>query len=160
MSNHLESAGYSLKKSAKNLTTIIIVNITIYLMFILVTYFVKIENESKLVLSFTLLLILIVINFVILIIFIGNINDTGNSLIYMSESSIFNNISTSPVDSKKKLKTKNLKGVCELIQDKEGNFFLAIENRRYYYDSVLSADNSLNHYYETGNLLEDGLIEL
>jgi hypothetical protein len=159
MSNNLKSAGISLKNSAKNLTAIFIINLISSILLFAISLINSINFNSKLIFCGVLAVITILINLILQLVLIGNLNDSGNSLILISESPIFLSEEQPSIQINKRLKTKNLKGKIKLIQDIDGNYFLALENRRYYYDTVLSADNSLNHYNETGNLLEDGLIQ-
>ncbi len=56
------------------------------------------------------------------------------------------------------LELQNLKGeITKKIS--YGKWFLFVENKRFYYDSEKSADNSMEHYKQTGDLLEEGLLK-
>jgi hypothetical protein len=157
MSNHLESAGKSLKNSASNLVSIFTVTLLLIVIAFLVFTLTSIDTKTK---NFLLLGILVLGLITILILhfsFIGNLRDTGDSLILYSETLDLNSSDKTPTTFKQQ-KTKNLKGKISKIKDSSGNFFLVVEDRRYYYDSESSLDKSIEHYNETGNLLEDGLL--
>ena len=157
MSNHLESAGKSLKSSASNLTTIFIITLISIVLAIIVSIMTSIDPETK---KFLLIGIGILVLITILsshLSFIGNLRDTGNSLILLSESVELKSSEKIP-KTPTQLKIKNLHGEITKIKDGSGNFFLVVEDRRYYYDSESFADKSIEHYNETGDLLEDGLL--
>ena len=106
---------------------------------------------------FTFLLIAInglVMNFKIF----NSFKNAGEYLNELSET-IGVKSSVKSTETIKHQKTKNLKGKISKIKDSSGNFFLVVEDRRYYYDSESSVDNSIEHYKQTGNLLEDGLLK-
>jgi uncharacterized protein YacL len=157
MSNHLESAGKSLKSSASNLTTIFIITLISIVLAIIVSIMTSIDLETKNFLLIGIGILVLIINLILHFSFIGDLRDTGNSLILLSESVELKSSEKSP-QTPKQQKTKTLKGEITKIKDGSGNFFLVVEDRRYYYDSESSVDKSIEHYNETGDLLEDGLL--
>jgi hypothetical protein len=157
MSNHLESAGKSLKNSASNLVSIFIVSLVLVVIELLVFNMTSIDPDTKKLFGLGILVLGLIIILILHFSFIGNLRDTGNSLILLSESVELKSSEKSP-QTPKPIKIKNLKGKISKIKDGSGNFFLVIEDRRYYYDSESSVDKSIEHYNETGDLLEEGLL--
>ncbi len=158
MSNHLESAGKSLKNSASNLVTIFIITLITIVLSFLVYSMTSIDPKTKSFLLLGILVLGLIINLILHFSFIGNLRDTGNSLILLSESIELKSSEKSP-HTPKEIKVKNLKGEINKIKDGSGNFFLVVENRRYYYESETTANNSMEHYKQTGDLLEEGLLK-
>jgi hypothetical protein len=155
MSNHLKSAGNSLKKSSNNL---LLMNIIWFISFLIVLGIETMNSDyqSKLEIIKIVNIISFLLIFILNFSFISNLNDSGKSLNLYSETLDLNSLDKTPTTFKQK--TKNLKGEISKIKDSSGNFFLVVEDRRYYYDSESSIDKSIEHYNETGDLLEDGLL--
>lgn len=85
MSNHLESAGKSLKKSASNLTIIIIITLISLVLGFLVFDEESIDSKTKSFLLFGIIGIGSIINLILHFSFIGNLRDTGQYLLITSE---------------------------------------------------------------------------
>ena len=171
MSNHLKSAGNHLKKSSSNLRTLFFLPIIIFVIItvLLMNFYFhhpnfdnnteSFANDLKGTLSFITFVSFIgfIIHIITYFSLTGNLNKSGDFLVQYSETIEVNSSDKSTITPKQQ-KTKNLKGEISKIKDSSGNFFLVVEDRRYYYDSESSVDKSIEHYNETGDLLEDGLL--